>query len=136
MQPFLELTELLFVLIPLVVVSKIARRPAVKMSQWTFQVVVTSASALFSMGIALMRLTASCAPATPCTEGLVAIARQPGIFKSCQVCAHSATPGVFSVINSYLVELQCLSAGLCLLGSMATLARFVLWARKQFNPPD
>ena len=133
MQPFMELTELLFVIIPLVVVGKIARRPAVSMPQWTFQVVTTAASALFSMGIALTRLTASCLPNDPCAQGLVAISRAPGIFKSCQVCAHNNAPGFFSLLNSWLIELQCVSAALCLLGSMGTLARFVIWTRKKFN---
>jgi len=133
MQLLIELTEIFFALFPLLVVGAFTLRKANTISRWTLHVVVTSGLSLFSMGIALTRLTATCAPTITCAEGLVAVARQPGIFKSCQVCAHSVTPGILSEINSWLVELQGISALLCLAGSTATLVRFVIWARKRIR---
>lgn len=133
MRLLLELWELLFAVIPVILCAVIICKPAKKIAGWTFQVLASATVAVLSMGFLLMRLTTPCSNAPlQCAAGLVPVARTGSPFGTCEVCAANVTPDLLTHINAWSVEIQGISAALCVIGSTVTILRFVLWARKVF----
>jgi hypothetical protein len=133
MRLLLELWELLFAAVPVILCTAIICKPARKIAGWTFQVLASATVAVLSMGFLLMRLTTPCSTApVQCGEGLIPVVRTGSPFGTCHVCATSATPDLLTHINAWSVEIQGISAALCVIGSTVTIFRFVFWARKVF----
>ena len=133
MRLLLELWELLFAVIPVIISAVIVCKPAKKIAGWTFQVLASATVAVLSMGFLLMRLTTPCANSPlQCGAGLVPVARTGSPVGTCEVCAANATPDLLTHISAWSVEIQGISAALCVIGSTVTILRFVLWARRVF----
>ena len=133
MRLLLEIWELLFAVMPVILCAAIVLTPAKKIAGWTFQVLASATVAVLSMGFLLMRLTRPCSTSQlQCSDGLVPVMRLGSPFGTCEVCAASAAPNILTHINAWSVEIQGISATLCLIGSTAMIIRFVLWARKVF----
>lgn len=139
MQLSTELVGLLISIIPIFFsILLLLRRPA-KIGQWVGSVLLTACMSVLSMGFLMMRLTASCVSReTPCPPGS---AQQPlsiNIFQrfpECSACIPgeglSSTAGFAVWLNSIQESCAVAAAAICTLASVAVLARFAGWVRRQ-----
>ena len=114
-------------------------RPPSKIGSWVGSVLLTAAMSILSMGFLMMRLTArSVSRETPCPTGSNPQVLSANIFEQFPECG-SCVPAeglplaakAALAVNGSQESFAIASAAICTLVSVAVLARFAAWVRRQ-----
>jgi|LakMenEpi03Aug12_release.lakeMendotaPanAssembly.Ray.scaffolds.fasta_scaffold05602_10 hypothetical protein len=114
-------------------------RPPSKIGSWVGSVLLTAAMSILSMGFLMMRLTARCVSReTPCPTGSNPQVLSANIFEQFPECG-SCVPAeglplaakAALAVNGSQESFAIASAAICTLVSVAVLARFAAWVRRQ-----
>lgn len=133
----IEFLELAVSTTPAIAAALLARRAPISIGRWFISVLGTATLAVVSIGLLLMRLTASCLPQeVTCPSPSLLAPRVPGIFKACQICTTPSTHRISELINERSVDIQALATALCVAISVVTIVRFMVWARKALSAKD
>lgn len=126
-----ELFEMFMAIVPILPALYITAKPAKTLPGWVGQVIATCFVALLGTGLTLMRLTANCS-STPveCAPGLIISNRIPGMIDSCGVCAKGSPGALASAFNEWALTAQATTGAICLIVSILTMIRFIIWARR------
>ena len=134
-----QLLELSATLTPLVLACVPLTRPPSKIGAWVVSVLLTASMSILSMGLLMMRLTARCVSReVPCPDGLQPKPISPDIFArfpECSAClpaeGESGSATIAMAINGAQMPLATAGAVICTLISLAVLARFAAWVKRQ-----
>jgi len=134
-----EVFGLLITAMPVILSLVPLLRPPSKIGSWVGSVLLTAAMSILSMGFLMMRLTARCVSReTPCPSGSNPQVLSANIlerFPECSSCVPSeglqTAAKAALALNGAQESFAIASAAVCTLVSVAVLARFAAWVKRQ-----
>ena len=134
-----EIVGVLITTLPVILSLLALLRPPSKIGSWVASVLLTAAMSILSMGFLMMRLTARCiSRETPCPNGSNPQVLSANIFERFPECSSCVpTEGLTTAAKAALAlngaqeSFAIASAAVCTLVSVAVLARFAAWVKRQ-----
>lgn len=135
MDTAVEIIEIAFVLLPIVLALFFALKKPTQIRTWVAWVIGASANAIVALGLLLKRLTSTCLDTPPaCAPSQILVYRIPGIVSTCSECRTPPASSIASYLNSLALPLQATTAIICVMTSFYVTARFIIWAKRVLTP--